>query len=148
VVIMTSNLGSQYIAERAAVGDALDHDTQRRVGDTLRAHFKPEFLNRIDEILYFHALQREHLLQIVDIQLASLLRRLADRKIGLDLTVKARHLLVDEGYDPTYGARPLKRTIQRKLLDPLALALLEGRFADGDTIVVGAAGSDLSFERV
>ena len=147
VVIMTSNLGSQYIAERAAAGDEIDADTQRLVRDALRAHFKPEFLNRIDEILYFHALQREHLLQIVDIQIASLLRRLVERKIRLDLTEKARHLLVDDGYDPTYGARPLKRTIQRKLLDPLALALLEGRFADGDTIVVGAAGSDLSFEK-
>jgi ATP-dependent Clp protease ATP-binding subunit ClpB len=147
VVIMTSNLGSHYIAERAAVGGDVDGETQRLVGDALRAHFKPEFLNRIDEILYFHALRREHLLEIVDIQIASLLRRLADRAIRLELTLKARHLLVDEGYDATYGARPLKRTIQRKLLDPLALALLEGRFADGDTIVVGAAGSELSFEK-
>jgi ATP-dependent Clp protease ATP-binding subunit ClpB len=147
VVIMTSNLGSQFIAEQAAEGADIDGDTERQVLTALRAHFKPEFLNRIDEILFFHALRREHLRQIVDIQVKALLSRLGARKITLDLTDKARNLLVDEGYDATYGARPLKRTIQRKLLDPLAMQLLEGRFADGETIVVGAAGSDLSFER-
>ncbi len=147
VVIMTSNLGSQFIAERAAEGGDIDGDTERLVLGALRAHFKPEFLNRIDEVLFFHALRREHLRQIVDIQVNALLARLGGRKMTLDLTDKARNLLVDEGYDATYGARPLKRTIQRKLLDPLAMHLLEGRFADGDTIVVTAAGSDLSFER-
>jgi ATP-dependent Clp protease ATP-binding subunit ClpB len=147
VVIMTSNLGSQFIAEQAAEGAGVDSDAERLVMEALRAHFKPEFLNRIDEILFFHALRREHLRQIVDIQVKAVLGRLGGRKIRLDLTDKARNLLVDEGYDATYGARPLKRTIQRKLLDPLAMRLLEGQFADGDTIVVGAAGSDLSFEK-
>jgi len=148
VVILTSNLGSQFIAERAAAGDDLDADTQALVRDALRGHFRPEFLNRIDDILFFHALRREHLLQIVDIQLHALRGRLADRSITLQISDKARHLLADEGADPAYGARPLKRTIQRKVLDPLALLLLEGRFGDGDTIAVSAAGTDLDFLRV
>jgi ATP-dependent Clp protease ATP-binding subunit ClpB len=147
VVIMTSNLGSQYIAERAAGGNDLDEGTRRLVLDALRGHFKPEFLNRVDEIIFFHSLGREHLRQIVDIQLRALGARLQERKMRLELTDKARNLLVDEGYDPVYGARPLKRTIQRKLLDPLALQILQGVFADGDAIRVGAAGSDLEFEK-
>ncbi len=147
VVIMTSNLGSQYIAERAAGGEDLDEGTRRLVLDALRGHFRPEFINRVDEIIFFHALGRDHLQAIVDIQLRSLAARLADRKMRLELTDKARHLLADEGYDPAYGARPLKRTIQRKLLDPLALQILQGVFTDGDTITVGAAGTDLEFAR-
>jgi ATP-dependent Clp protease ATP-binding subunit ClpB len=148
VVILTSNLGSQYIAERTAAGDDLDDGTQQLVMSTLRSHFKPEFLNRIDEILFFHTLSREHLRTIVDIQLTAVLKRLSERHITLELTDKARNLLVDDGYDPVYGARPLKRAIQRKLLDPLALRVLDGTFSDGDTIRVGAAGTDLEFERV
>jgi ATP-dependent Clp protease ATP-binding subunit ClpB len=99
----------------------------------------------VDEIIIFHSLGREHLARIVDIQLQRLVRRLEARKIRLELTDKARHLLVEEGYDPVYGARPLKRTIQRKLLDPLAMEVLQGAFADGDTIRVEAAGDDLAF---
>jgi len=115
VVIMTSNLGSQYIAGRASrPGADLDDEARAQVMEALRAHFKPEFLNRVDEIIFFHALGRPHLLRIVDIQLRGLLRRLESRKITLELTDKARNVLVDEGYDPAYGARPLKRTIQRK----------------------------------
>jgi len=148
VVIMTSNLGSQYLAEHTSQpGEALEADVRRQVMDALRAHFRPEFLNRVDEIIFFHSLGREHLRQIVDIQLRRLLRRLEGRKISLDLTDKARNLLVDEGYDPVYGARPLKRTIQRKLLDPLAMEMLQGAFGDGDTIRVEAAGDDLAFTR-
>ena len=108
--------------------------------EALRAHFRPEFLNRIDEIIFFHALSRDHLRQIVDILLRGLTRRLDDRKIRIELTDKARNLLVEEGFDAVYGARPLKRTIQRKLLDPLAMLILQGTFAEGDTIRVGAAG--------
>jgi len=146
VVIMTSNLGSQYLAEHAGEpGEAVDEGTRRRITDALRAHFKPEFLNRIDEIVFFHSLGREQLKQIVDIQLQRLLHRLEGRKITLELTDKARNLLVDEGYDPVYGARPLKRTIQRKLLDPLAMEILQGAFGDGDTIRVEAAGDELAF---
>ena len=148
VVIMTSNLGSQYLAEHTSQpGEALDAEVRRQVMDALRAHFRPEFLNRVDEIIFFHSLGREHLRQIVDIQLRRLLRRLEGRKISLDLTDKARNLLVDEGYDPVYGARPLKRTIQRKLLDPLAMEILQGAFGDGDTIRVEAAGDELAFVR-
>ncbi|HPW21681.1 MAG TPA: ATP-dependent chaperone ClpB [Vicinamibacterales bacterium] len=149
VVIMTSNLGSQYLAERAGqAADAVDDGTRRRVWDALRAHFKPEFLNRIDEIIFFHSLGREQLRQIVDIQLGRLAGRLEARKLTLQLTDMARNLLVDEGFDPVYGARPLKRAIQRMLLDPLALRILQGEFADGDTIRVEAAGDDLAFTRV
>ena len=149
VVIMTSNIGSQYIAEAPGRVDSdLDEGTRRQVMDVLRAHFKPEFLNRVDEIVFFHGLTRAHLMQIVDIQLRGLVQRLERRKIRLELTDKARNLLVEEGFDPSYGARPLKRTIQRKLLDPLALQILEGHFVDGETIRVEAAGDDLAFSPV
>jgi ATP-dependent Clp protease ATP-binding subunit ClpB len=148
VVIMTSNMGSQFLADHMGqAGEPLGEDTRRRVLEVLRTHFRPEFLNRIDEIVFFHSLGREHLRQIVDILLGGLTRRLEGRKIRLDLTDKARSFLVDEGYDPVFGARPLKRTIQRKLLDPLALEILHGAFADGDTIRVEAAGNDLAFAK-
>jgi ATP-dependent Clp protease ATP-binding subunit ClpB len=102
--------------------------------DALRQQFKPEFLIRVDEIIFFHALGREHIRQIIDIQLKSLLRRLEDRKIRIELTDKARDLIIEEGYDPVYGARPLKRTIQRRVLDPLALGVLQGEFSEGDLV--------------
>jgi len=148
VVIMTSNLGSQYLAEHGGQpGEAVADGVRARIMDALRAHFRPEFLNRVDEIIFFHSLGRAHLSRIVDIQLQRLLRRLEARKIRLELTDLARNLLVEEGYDPVYGARPLKRTIQRKLLDPLALEILQGAFGDGDTIRVEAAGDDLAFAK-
>ena len=148
VVIMTSNLGSQFLADHVGqAGEPLGEETRRRVLDALRAHVRPEFLNRIDEIVFFHSLGRDHLRQIVDILLRGLTGRLEGRKMRLALTEKARELLVDEGFDPMYGARPLKRTIQRKLLDPLALDILQGTFADGDTIRVEAAGDDLAFSK-
>jgi ATP-dependent Clp protease ATP-binding subunit ClpB len=144
VVIMTSNVGSHFIAERALRGETdLDEGTRRELTEALRQHFKPEFLNRIDDVIFFHALRREDIRQIVDIQLEAVLRRLADRKLTLVLSDRARDLLVDEGYDPVYGARPLKRTLQRRLLDPLALAVLEGRFREGDTVQVDAEGAGL-----
>ncbi len=148
VVIMTSNLGSQFIAERAAreAGD-LDEGTRRLVLDALRAHFPPEFLNRIDDVIVFHPLTREHLAQIVDIQLRGLLARLEARKIHVRLTDRAKAQLVAEGYDPTYGARPLKRTLQRRLLDPLALQVLQGRFGEGDAVVADAADDGLTFSK-
>src|SRR5207244_1442984 len=104
------------------------------------------FLNRIDEVIIFHALSREHLKQIVDIQLAGLVKRLEERKIHVELTEAAKEFLVREGYDPTYGARPLKRTIQRQILDPLALRVLEGDFVEGDTVVVDSTAGDGSRE--
>jgi ATP-dependent Clp protease ATP-binding subunit ClpB len=146
VVIMTSNIGSHVIAERAAREAAdLDEGTRRLVLDALRAHFPPEFLNRIDDVIVFHPLGREHLAQIIDIQLRGLLRRLEERKIHVSLTDRAKQLLVDEGYDATYGARPLKRTLQRQLLDPLALEVLQGRFREGDRVVADAGPGRLTF---
>jgi ATP-dependent Clp protease ATP-binding subunit ClpB len=148
VVIMTSNLGSQYISERSTgEGGTINEGARREVMEALRAHFRPEFLNRIDEIIFFHALTREHLKQIIDIQIAGLVRRLEERKIHVELTEPAKELLVREGYDPTYGARPLKRTIQRRLLDPLAMRVLEGDFNEGDTVAVGTDGGELRFEK-
>ena len=148
VVIMTSNLGSHLISERTmSEGGTIDEDTRQQVMEALRAHFRPEFLNRIDEIIFFHALGREHLKRIIDIQIRGLVKRLEDRKIHVELTDAAKEQLVRDGYDPAYGARPLKRTIQRRVLDPLALRVLDGRFAEGDTVVVDAGADGLSFEK-
>ena len=148
LVIMTSNLGSQYIAERARRDTSeLDEGTRRLVMDALREHFRPEFLNRIDEIIVFHPLGREHIKAIIGIQLRQLMTRLEDRKIRVELTDAARDRFVDEGYDPVYGARPLKRTLQRRLLDPLALRVLQGEVRDGDRVVVDAGPDGLTFEK-
>src|SRR5690606_32719528 len=133
VIIMTSNLGSAYIQAAGPEGMA---EMRRRVFEALRNHFRPEFLNRIDEIVIFHALTREHLAQIVDIQLRQVQGRLADRNIDLQVTQRAKEWLADRGYDPVFGARPLKRTIQRELLDRLAKSLLAGKIHEGDTVTV------------
>ena len=126
VVIMTSNL---------------------RDLDALRGHFRPEFINRIDDIVFFHARDRGHIRQIVDIQMRGLLKRLADRKIHIALSDAAKDFLVAEGYDPVYGARPLKRALQRLLLDPLALRVLDGEFRDGDTVEVDLNANKISFAK-
>jgi len=126
VVIMTSNLPSL---------------------EALRAQFRPEFINRIDEIVFFHRLSKEQTATIVDIQLSGLLRRLADRKITVELTPAAKDLVVQEGYDPVYGARPLKRALQRMVLDPLALRVLDGEFGEGDSVVVDAQADRLGFSK-
>jgi ATP-dependent Clp protease ATP-binding subunit ClpB len=145
VVIMTSNVGSHYVAERAQRGDTgLDEGVRRELLDALRQHFKPEFLNRVDDIIFFHALGKAEIRQIIDIQLAGLLRRLEQRKLRIELTDKARDLIIEEGYDPVYGARPLKRTIQRRILDPLALAVLQGEFGEGDLISIDAGAHGLT----
>ena len=149
VVIMTSNLGSQFIAEHgmtAPEGD-IDNSVRAQVSEALRAHFRPEFLNRIDEIIFFHALGRSHLMSIMHIQLGQLSKRLEERKVGLDLTDAAKMLLVDEGFDPKFGARPLKRTIQRRVLDPLAMRILQGAFGEGDQVVVDMREGELTFSR-
>ena len=139
VVIMTSNVGSHFIAERALGGETeLDEGTRRQLMDALRQHFKPEFLNRLDDVIFFHALSREDIRRIIEIQLAALLRRLEDRKIRIELADRARDVLIEEGYDPVYGARPLKRTLQRRVLDPLALGVLQGEFKEGDVVHVDA----------
>jgi ATP-dependent Clp protease ATP-binding subunit ClpB len=148
VVIMTSNVGSHYIAERALRGEtSLDEGLRRQLTDALRQHFKPEFLNRIDEIIFFHALGRDEIRHIIDIQLAALAGRLQERKIRIELTDKARDLIIEEGYDPVYGARPLKRTLQRRVLDPLALGVLQGEFKEGDTVTIDADKGALVMRR-
>jgi len=144
VLIMTSNLGGQLIQEMAsrpfeAVRDA--------VTAVLRDHFKPEFLNRVDEIIVFRSLTHEQLASIVDIQLRRLEKRLAERKVALIVTDQARKLLAERGWDPVYGARPLKRAIQRLVQDPLAMRLLEGKFGEGDTVEVDAKDGELAFSK-
>ena len=152
VVIMTSNVGSHVIAgaasrvELQSPGD-LDEGTRREVMNALRDHFRPEFLNRIDEIIIFQPLTRGQLRSIVDIQLRGLMKRLEERKIGVELTDRAKDLLIEEGYDPTYGARPLKRAIQRRILDPLAVRVLQGEFKEGDLARIDAVGGELQFSR-
>jgi ATP-dependent Clp protease ATP-binding subunit ClpB len=146
VVIMTSNLGSQYIAEQGREGAELGEGVRRQVTEALRQHFRPEFLNRVDEIIFFHALGKEHMKQIIDIQLRGLVKRLEDRKIRVELTDAAKDFVVEEGYDPSYGARPLKRTIQRRILDPLAMRVLEGEFREGDHVIVDVGPDGLAFQ--
>ncbi|MGD0651944.1 MAG: AAA family ATPase, partial [Verrucomicrobiia bacterium] len=131
VVIMTSNVGSEaWAGQRGATSE----DIQRLILDALRSTFRPEFLNRVDEIIIFHGLSMEHIKQIVDIQLERVRKRLTDQRIDLTLTPQAKDLIAREGYDPVYGARPLKRVIQKKILDVLSLEILAGRFKEGDKI--------------
>jgi ATP-dependent Clp protease ATP-binding subunit ClpB len=140
VVIMTSNVGSQLLA------DGVDEDdASRRVLDALRDHFRPEFLNRVDEIVVFGRLDREQLAQIVELQVARLRARLADRGVELELTAAAADLLAREGYDPAYGARPLKRLVQRRIENPLAQRMLAGEVGQGDRVIVDADGDELTF---
>jgi ATP-dependent Clp protease ATP-binding subunit ClpB len=142
IVIMTSNTGSRWIKELGAEA------ARDRVMEELDRTFRPEFLNRIDEIILFGSLTKEDLLQIVDIQVRHLADLLSDRNIGLEIADGARRYLADAGYDPVYGARPLKRVIQREVQDPLALALLRGEFAAGTTVRVSARGDQIVFEGV
>jgi ATP-dependent Clp protease ATP-binding subunit ClpB len=149
VVIMTSNVGSQFIAEQALRGaGSLDEQVREHVMTALRDRFRPEFLNRLDEVIAFHPLGREHLKKIIDIQVSRLMKRLEDRKILVELAEPAKELLVEEGYDPVYGARPLKRTIQRRILDPLAMRVLQGEFKEGDRIRIDARGGEVLFEKL
>ena len=134
VIIMTSNLGSHILQDQSLTED----DKEKAVLEAVRHNFRPEFLNRIDEIIIFSPLSREQIKQIVNIQLERLRKRLAERRIALQLTPAALELIAEEGYDPNYGARPLKRVIQRRIQDPLAMAVLDGQFKEGDTVVVDA----------
>ncbi len=150
VVIMTSNLGSQYIAEASATtapSEELPEGVRRQVMETLQQHFRPEFLNRIDEVIFFHTLSLAHMTTIIDIQIRALLKRLEERKIHVELSEAAKRYLVTEGYDLRYGARPLKRTIQREVLDPLALRVLQGEFGEGDRVLVDVGDNGLRFEK-
>jgi ATP-dependent Clp protease ATP-binding subunit ClpB len=134
LVIMTSNLGGQVIKDLSRDYDAMEKEVRK----ILEAHFKPEFLNRIDEVIIFKPLAKSALLAIVGLQLDLLAKRLAERKIGLEVTKEAKELLVERGFDPVYGARPLKRTIQRDVQNPLAMKILAGEFGEGDTVKIGA----------
>jgi ATP-dependent Clp protease ATP-binding subunit ClpB len=133
---MTSNVGSDRIA-----AESVDERIRERVEEVLQVTFKPEFLNRIDDVVIFHRLSREDIARIVDLQVELLAARVRERGIEIELTDDARTLLGNLGYDPTYGARPLKRVIQRQLVDKLALKLLEGEFAEAGTVRVDAAES-------
>jgi ATP-dependent Clp protease ATP-binding subunit ClpB len=147
VIIMTSNIGSQIIVDAGAADEATWARVESRVREELRNYFRPEFLNRVDDIVVFRQLSREDLTQIVDIQLRKLVEQLAARHLHLDVTPEAKELLATQGYDPVYGARPLKRVIQRELQNAIALELLEGTFHEGDTIRVERAGDHLRFAR-
>ncbi len=144
VIIMTSNLGSQYIQELAAKDRK---EMERLVTAALREAFKPEFLNRVDETIIFNNLGRDEIKSIVEIQLRRLRKNLANRKISLELSERAEMLIGDKGYDPAYGARPLKRTIQRLIQDPLAVKILAGEFKEGDLIKIDTEGDELTFSR-
>ncbi|HMP72112.1 MAG TPA: ATP-dependent chaperone ClpB [Kiritimatiellia bacterium] len=151
LVIMTSNLGGSIIHDTLAAnpdlkeGDAMYEQMEAAVQQILQKHFRPEFLNRIDDIILFHSLRREQIQRIVDIQIQRLLKHLEGRRIELDLSGGARELIAGEGYDPAFGARPLKRALQRLLLDALARELLEGRIVEGDRVKVESNGDGLSF---
>jgi ATP-dependent Clp protease ATP-binding subunit ClpB len=147
IIIMTSNIGSQYILDVAG-DDLLYDEMRRRVMEAMRNSFRPEFLNRIDEIIIFHGLQKSELRKIVQLQVDRLRQRLSDRKMSLKLTDHALDFLAEVGYDPVFGARPLKRAIQRELETQIAKAILRGEFNDGDTIFVDVQNERLSFSRL
>ncbi len=142
VLIMTSNVGSQFIA-----AEAVEEVAREQVQEALTQTFPPEFLNRVDDVVIFHRLSKEDLAKIVDLQVAQLAARVREKGLEIELTDKARELLGDLGFDPTYGARPLKRVIQKNLIDVLALKLLEGEFSEGDTVKVDAVNGELVFEK-
>ena len=140
IIIMTSNTGSRWIKELGVEA------AREKVMEELDRTFRPEFLNRIDEIILFRSLTKEDLLHIVDIQMRHLRELLAERQIGLEMVNGAREHMAEAGYDPVYGARPLKRVIQREVQDPLALALLRGEFGEGDVVQVKAKDGEIVFE--
>jgi ATP-dependent Clp protease ATP-binding subunit ClpB len=143
VVIMTSNVGSQWIQD-----PSLDEEEKKnRSMEALRATFKPEFLNRIDDIIMFHGLTLADINRIVGIQLGLIDRRLKDRKISIELTEAAKKYIAEQGYSPVYGARPLKRSLQKLVLDPLALDILAGKFTEGDHIVIGVSKGEITFSK-
>jgi ATP-dependent Clp protease ATP-binding subunit ClpA len=154
-IVMTSNVGTGMI-DKSTLGfsvhgkDSRTDDTRCRLLEELRKQFRPEFLNRVDDIIVFNSLTRENLRQIVDIQLHNVGKLLKDRKIKLEVTEAAKDLLIADGYDSQFGARPMKRAIQRLIQDPLALKLINGEFSEGDTVAVDAkeGGSELQFSKL
>src|SRR5213075_2322723 len=151
VIIMTSNVGAQYIFEfqKSAQSPQQEAEMERKVEEELHRHFRPEFLNRIDDVIIFHALDMAHIKRIIEIQLKRLSKIIADRGINIDVSDAAKERLAQEGYDPAFGARPLKRVLQKEIIDPLAIRLLEGKFKTGDTVFVNVKPDgklDLSLE--
>ncbi len=156
VIVMTSNVGTG-IVEKNTIGfsvhakDGRTEGTKKRLLDSLRLQFRPEFLNRVDDIIVFNSLTREHLTRIVDIQLNNVAKLLKERLLNLEITAAAKDRIISEGYDPQYGARPMRRAIQRLIQDPLALKLITGVFSEGDTILVDAPASaeqELTFTKL
>ena len=150
IIIMTSNLGTQFIQEsarEAEIRERIWEEVRERILETLRSHFRPEFLNRIDEVIIFHRLGIDEIRQIVQIQLRQLAKRLADRKMEVSLTEAATRYLGEVGFDPVYGARPLKRALQRLVLDPLATKILEGQFREGDHILIEMRDDQVIFTK-
>jgi ATP-dependent Clp protease ATP-binding subunit ClpB len=153
---MTSNVGSAIIHDATPIGFSVNQkgksgleDVRKRLLDALRQTFRPEFLNRVDDIIVFNPLSKEHLSVIIDLQLKRLEAQLADRGLKLEVTLAAKEIVMNDGYDPAYGARPMRRSIQRLIQDPLSLRLLAGEFLLGDTIVVDrdGDGTKLKFEK-
>jgi ATP-dependent Clp protease ATP-binding subunit ClpB len=151
VIIMTSNIGSQHIFEfqQSVRSPAQEEEMRNKVEAELHQRFRPEFLNRIDDIIIFHALELPHIKRIIDVQLQRLMKMLAERGLQIEISEPAREHLAREGYDPAFGARPLKRVLQKQIIDPLAIRLLEGKFRPGDTVFVNMTGAgklDLALE--
>ena len=145
VIIMTSNVGSQWIQN---INDDNAEEIRERVMDAFRSQFKPEFINRVDEIIVFNRLGIEQIKKIVDIQVGKIKERLAARKIDIVLSSEAKEYIANVGYDPIYGARPIKRAIQQYILDPLAMKTLEGKFSEGKTISIDLKDGELAFSAV
>ena len=145
VIIMTSNVGSQFIHEyqKSVQSPAEEEEMRRKVEEELHRHFRPEFLNRIDDIIIFHALDMAHIKRIIEIQLKGLAKRISDRGLDIEISNAAKEHLAREGYDPAFGARPLKRALQKLIIDPLAVRLLEGKFKQGDTVFVNVNNGKL-----
>ena len=146
ILIMTSNIGSQYLLEGITEDGTIRKEASDAVEADLKAHFRPEFLNRLDEIILFHPLTKENIGHIVDLQINELNSRLADRQIRIELTDEARESVVDGGYDPAFGARPLKRYIQKNVETLAARKILEGSVLQGQTILIGCSGGSLTAE--
>jgi ATP-dependent Clp protease ATP-binding subunit ClpB len=138
ILIMTSNIGSQFLQAESPRSEQQFEEASQQVMTALHAHFKPEFLNRVDDIIVFRPLGKEQLVRIIELRLEDVRRLLADRKISLELTDAAKEILFTQGYDPNFGARPLKRAIQKLVQDPLALKILDGEVLHGDHIIVDA----------
>jgi ATP-dependent Clp protease ATP-binding subunit ClpB len=146
IVVMTSNIGSQVIQEIAKEGGS-EEEMRQAVMDTLQTRFLPEFLNRVDEIMIFHPLGPDQIRKIVDLQIARLRKQLAEKGIRLDVTNAALSAIAEEGYDPTYGARPLKRVIQQRVQNPLAVEMLRQEFGEGSGVKIGYTDGEFAFER-